>query len=101
MRFEVNLTDSPGLQAVELARVAHNTAHADAAIGDLPAFVQFLMDDAVDAVVAQFMPLTLDQAVARIAVLEKEKAELTDQVATLMATTQLQVVPGALDAPPK
>jgi hypothetical protein len=101
MRFEVNLTDSPGLQAAELARIAHNTTHPDAPIGDLPAFVQFMMDGAVEAVVAQFVPLTLNQAVARIAALETEKTALADQVATLTAATQLQVSPGALDAPTK
>lgn len=81
MRFEVNVDDGANLTALHKARDAWNAAHQDAVAADMPSFVQCLMDQAVaNALNALPQPSTLSAALAKIAKLEQENADLQKDV---------------------
>lgn len=81
MRFEVNVDDGANLDALHKAREAWNAAHQDAPAGDMPSFVQCLMDQAVaGALNALPTPSTLSAALAKIAALEQQNADLQKDV---------------------
>jgi hypothetical protein len=84
MRFEVNVDDGAGLNALNRAREAWNTANPDAQAPDMPSFVQRLTDQAVaGALQALGEPATLQAALDKIATLEKKalEANTVNQVA--------------------
>lgn len=79
MRFEVNVTAD--LDALHKAREAWNAAHQEAPAADMPSFVQCLIDQATaNALNALPQPSTLSAALAKIAALEQEKADLQKDV---------------------
>lgn len=93
MRFEVNVDDGNNLDTLHKAREAYNAANPGAKVGDMPSFVQVLMDQAVATALQPFGPTTLSEALAKIAVLEAEKDNLTKDVAAL---TPVPVEPAQL-----
>lgn len=77
MRFEVDVDDGAGLNALHRAREAWNAANPDAQAPDMPSFVQRLADQAVAGALASLgEPTTLQAALDKIAALEAEKKAL-------------------------
>lgn len=92
MRFEINVTAD--LDALHKAREAWNVAHPEAQAPDMTSFVQCLMDQATaNALNALPQPSTLSAALAKIAQLEAEKADLQKDVAAVLTTAPASQAP--------
>jgi hypothetical protein len=97
MRFEVNVDDGAGLNALHKARAAYNEKNAAVAgftpAHDMPTYVQRLMDQAVAASLEPLGPTTLGAAMTKIAELQAAKVSLEQEVAALTPAVAEQVKP--------
>lgn len=96
MRFEVNVDDGAGLDALHKARAAYNALHAAeqgfTPADDMPTFVQRMMDQAVgQALEGLGTPTTLSAALTKISELEADKATLEQEIAARDAAPAEQV----------
>lgn len=71
MRFEVEVDDGAGLGSLHKARLAEEDPAQD-----MPSYVQRLIDRAVAQALAPIGPMTLPQALTKIAELEAEISSL-------------------------
>lgn len=93
MRFEVNVDDGNNLNTLHKAREAYNAANPQAAAEDMPSYVQCLMDRAVAGALEPIGPNTLSDALAQIARLQAQNADLAKDVAALTPASAAPATP--------
>lgn len=97
MRFEVNVDDGSGLNALHRAREAYNAKNVAVPgfvpAADMPTYVQRLIDQAVATSLEPLGPTTLGAAMTKITELEADKATLEQEVAALTPAVAEPVKP--------